>query len=334
MAKPEPRPFVWRDAYFAATVLLLGCGLAAKARATERATSFYVLGSGGPGAALLPPVAGIFFDNTALYYRGRAAADRQFLFGGNLVAGVEATMLADFTTLLWVPSTRIAGGTFALGGTLVVGHPEVHAKAILTGGGGASAGQSRSDTALVVGDPVATAELSWPVARNTSVAGIATVNIPVGDYRPSELANLAFHRWASDVSTAITWLSPEAGWDVSGKAGLTFNGENRATEYKTGTEFHLEGSVERKFSKSFSAGVQAYHFQQVSGDSGAGAILGPFKGRVSGLGVTAAYNFQSGKTPFTFRGRLLKEFGEQNRLGSGTSVIVSLSAPLKMQPPR
>ena len=121
---------------------------------------------------------------------------------------------------------------------------------------------------------------------------------------------------------------------MSGKTGFTFNGKNDFTDYKSGTEFHLEGSVERKFSKEVSAGIQAYHFQQISGDSGSGATLGSFKGRVSALGVTAAYNFNIGHTPATLRARLFKEFGEKNRLGNGTAILFSLDAPLKMNLPK
>lgn len=92
----------------------------------------------------------------------------------------------------------------------------------------------------------------------------------------------------------------------------------------------MEGSVERKFSKAFSAGLQGYHFQQISGDSGPGATLGSFKGRVSAVGVTAAYNFEAGRTPVSLRGHVLKEFGEKNRLAKGTTFLLNLDFPLHM----
>src|SRR5262249_32583294 len=156
------------------------------------------------------------------------------------------------------------------------------------------------------------------------------VNIPVGQYREDELANLSFHRWIVDWSNALTWHDDKAGWDMSGKAGLTFNGTNHFTDYKTGLEGHLEASVERMFSKAFSAGVQGYYFQQLTGDSGSGNQVGSFKGRAGGLGVTAAYNFEAGHTPVTIRGRLFKEFGAKNRVDDGTSIFLSVDFPLKM----
>jgi hypothetical protein len=303
------------------------------AHASEGGASFYLLGSGGPGAAVLPPLEGIFFDNTFYYYHGEAKAERQFLIGGNLVAGLDATIAADFATVLWVPTTNLAGGTLAIGGTFAMGQPDIEVDAVVTGPGGNPVAISREDKAFIVADPVATAELSWKIAQDTYLSTTAAVSIPIGHYREGELANLSFHRWIVDLSTAVTWLDMKAGWDVSGKAGFTFNGTNDFTDYDTGTEFHLEGSVERKFSKQFSAGIQAYHYQQVSGDSGEGARLGSFKGRVSAVGVTAAQGFKVGKIPMTLRGRLFKEFGEKNRLGQGTAFLLNLDFPLYVKMP-
>ncbi len=303
------------------------------ASASEGGASFYLLGSGGPGAALLPPIQGIFFDNTAYYLSGEAKGDREFVVGGNVVAGLKAKMIADFATLLWVPSTDLAGGTLAVGAVLPVGRPDVEVDVVLTGPGGNTIEIEAQDAATIVGDPIATASISWPVATNTHVAASATVNIPVGHYREGELANLAFHRWVFDTSLALTWHDAKAGWDVSGKAGLTFNGENDFTDYDTGTEIHIEASVERMFSPEFSAGLQAYHFQQISGDSGDGAALGSFKGRTTGVGATAAYNFKLGKNPVTARARLFEEFGVKNRLDS-TTAFFSLTMPLHVVLPK
>ena len=315
-----------------ATLLASGLLAAQPAKATEGGASFYLLGSGGPGAALMPPMKGIYFDNTAYYYGGKAKADRPFLVGGNLVAGLDANIIADFPTVLWVPSTDILGGALALGGTLVLGHPDVKVEAVLTGPNGGQATVSDQDDALVVADPAVSAALGWTVGKDLFLNATTSVNVPIGRYRRDELANLAFHRWAVDTSVALTWHSVEAGWDASGKAGLTFNGTNHVTDYDTGTELHLEVAVERTFSPAFSAGALGYRFEQVSGDNGEGARLGPFKGKVSGIGATAAYNFQLGKTPATLRGRVLQEFGAKNRL-EGTSAFLSLSFPIVMKTP-
>lgn len=66
------------------------------------------------------------------------------------------------------------------------------------------------------------------------------VNVPIGDYKGGSLSNVSFNRWAADVNAALTWLDPATWLDLSVAAGFTFNGENPATDYRTGTEFHVE----------------------------------------------------------------------------------------------
>ncbi|CAN7298089.1 transporter [Phenylobacterium sp. LjRoot164] len=306
--------------------------VASHAEASEGGASVYLLGSGGPGAAIVPPIEGVFLADTQYHYSGEAGGQREFVIGGNVVAGLEATVNANFATLLWVPTTDLAGGTLAVGLALPVGGPDVDVSATLTGPGGRQIERSKSDSAFVMGDPLLTAIWGWKSGK-THIAASTLINVPIGQYRKDKLANLAFHRWAADVSLAGTYLNEEAGWDVSGKAGFTFNGENDYTSYETGTEFHAEAAVEKKFNKTWSAGVQGYYFEQVSGDSGAGARLGSFKGRVAGLGVTGAYNFMLfGKAPATLRLHAIKEFEARNRL-EGESIFLDFSMPLWVNMP-
>jgi hypothetical protein len=322
------------------TMRLLGCGAAlavtalwaGQASASEGGASVYLLGSGGPGAAVVPPIQGVFLLDTQYYYSGEASAGREFVIGGNVVAGLDATVNANFATLLWVPTTELAGGTLVLGAVLPIGGPDINVSATLTGPGGQQISRSRSDSALVVGDPLVTAIWGW-TSGDTHIAASTLINIPIGNYREDRLANLSFNRWAADVSLAGTYLNETSGWDVSGKAGFTFNGENEHTNYETGTEFHAEAAVEKKFNKTWSAGVQGYYFEQVTGDSGAGARLGSFKGRVAGLGVNGAYNFMLfGKAPATLRLHAIKEFEAKNRL-EGHSIFLDFSMPLWVNMP-
>ncbi|MXO60186.1 transporter [Altererythrobacter salegens] len=314
---------------------LAGCVLAVAASpalASEGGTSFYLLGSGGPGAAVAPPVEGIFIDNTVYIYDGSAKVSKEFVVGGQIVAGLDATVVADFPTVLFVPSTDFAGGVLQLGATFPVGHPNIDASVVLTGPGGGVRQFDAFDNATVIGDPVATVQVSWPLADNLFIQPTVQVNIPVGNYREDQLANLAFNRWIYDGSVAMSLHDMESGWDVSGKVGVTFNGTNDYTQYKSGDEFHAEAAIEKAFSPSFSLGVQGYYFDQLSGDSGPGARLGPFKGKTVAGGLTAAFNFLSGKTPVTARFRAFKEFDVRNRL-KGSAFFFSLTFPIKMNLP-
>jgi hypothetical protein len=313
-------------------VAIAAAACAQPALASEGGASFYLLGSGGPGAAIMPPLQGVFFNDQFYYYDASARGGVDFEVGGRVVAGLHAQIPADFVTVLWVPTTNLLGGTLALGGALPFGDPMVNVSAVLTGPGGRSISLSASDSALVVGDPVATAAFGWKTG-DYSIQFSTLVNIPIGYYRVGQLANLAFHRWAGDESLAFTWHDDKSGWDVSTKTGFTFNGTNTVTHYTTGTEFHAEGSVQKRLSPHWSLGVQSYFFHQVTGDSGSGDRLGPFQGEVTGVGGTAAYDFTiAGKIPATVRLIGLNEFDAINRL-QGYSLWLSLTLPLSVKLP-
>jgi hypothetical protein len=314
-----------------ALAMLAGLWSASPALADENGASIYLLGSGGPNAAILPPLEGVYVDTTFYVYDAGTGANRAFDLGGNIVANIDTTVAANFTTLLVVPSTNFLGGTLALGAAMAAGAPMVRADATITGPGGNQITVTRRDSALVMADPLVNAELGWKSGK-THFALSGFVNVPIGFYRKDQLANLAFHRWAEDVSGAVSWHDPRSGWDVSGKVGFTFNGENHYTDYDSGNDLHLEASAEKTLSKKFTVGVLGYHFQQISDDSGAGAKLGAFRGRVSGAGGTASFNTVMGRSPATFRLRIIQEFGEKNR-ASGTSYMLSLDLPLHMKTP-
>src|SRR5688572_7865516 len=88
----------------ALAIALAAASAATPAAASEGGASLYLLGSGGPGAAVLPPVEGVFFNNMFYFYDGSVEAEREFLINGNVVLGLDATIAADFATVLWVPT--------------------------------------------------------------------------------------------------------------------------------------------------------------------------------------------------------------------------------------
>jgi hypothetical protein len=279
----------------------------------------------------LPELTGVYFDDTIYFYEGSANVGKQFEIGGNIVAGLKSTTVTDCVTVSWVPTTNLLGGTLAIGTALTIGTSIADVSAVVSGPRGNLRTINVHDSATVAGDPTVSAALGWNTGKVSIQAG-ATVNVPIGRYNNGGLANISLHRWIVDASLATTWNDPKTGWDVSGKAGLTFNGTDPATDYKSGTEFHLEGSVEKTLSPQFSAGLQVYYLKQLSGDSGSGARLGPFKGEVAGIGATAALTVNMGRYPATFRARAFKEFDVTNRL-KGSAFFVDLALPLHMRTP-
>ena len=289
------------------------------AGATEHGMGMYLLGSKGPMAGVVPGP-GLYFQNDLYYYRAKAGAETKLPMGGKVGLGIKARALIDVPTIIWSVDKKILGGQPAFTLSQPIGRETVDADLVLGPRSGSFHG-----SVSTMGDPIASAMLGWNSGAfhwNTS----AMVNIPAGNYRKGSMANLAFNHWSVDVSAAGTWLDPAKGWEISGVVGMTFNGRNPATDYKSGRELHLEGAVSKYLSPHFSLGVMGYHYQQVSGDTGRGAVLGSFKGRASALGPTASYTFQVNQKPVSLRLKVLREFDVKNRL-KGTAGLLTLSFP-------
>jgi hypothetical protein len=143
------------------------------------------------------------------------------------------------------------------------------------------------------------------------------------------ISNLGFNRWALDITPAVTWFDAKSGAEISAAAGFTYNCENPDSDYKTGTEFHVEFALMQHFSKQFAAGLVGYHFQQVTGDSGAGAALGSFEGRVTALGPDISYTLICGKIPVSTELKFFHEFDVENR-AEGNAGMFMVSMPLSV----
>jgi hypothetical protein len=311
------------------------------AHAAEAATGVYLLGSKSSMAGVLPPP-GTYISTIKYFYSGDASAAAatgaalQQIGNVTVEADVEldARAFIELPTALWISPREILGGNLGLGIIAPVGWKDISvdldARASLTlpNGRSLSAGQqfSRDDNVFSFGDPLLTAILGWHQGNwHWNLSGL--LNMPIGAYDEDALANIGFNRWAADLTAAVTWFDPGSGHEVSVAAGFTFNGENPDTDYKTGTEFHAEFAAMQHLSQSFAIGLTGYHYDQISRDSGAGARLGAFKGRVTALGPNINYNFQWDGTPVSTSLRWLHEFDASNRL-EGDAILFSAAIPI------
>ena len=303
---------------------VIGSLISVPCEAAENGTSFFLGGTKGPLAGMTPPP-GVFVSNNFYFYSGSAGKNIEFPIDGFLVAGVDAELFLDIPTALWVTDSGILDGRFALAFTAPFGSLDMDAAATLTTPHG-PLGLAAHDSVTTFADPILTSFMGWDSGNFHWQTGVS-VNLPIGDYQKGELANIAFHHWAADFFVAATWLDPKIGLDVSGAMGVIFNGENPATDYTTGDEFHADLAVPQYFSKDFSIGIAGYYYDQFTGDSGDGAKLGDFEGRVAAIGPVIGYNFQVGKLPVTSSLRYYHEFDVENRL-EGDTALLSFAMPL------
>jgi hypothetical protein len=319
----------------------IGAAMAPAASAAENATGLYLLGVKTSMAGFVPPP-GTYVTDINFYYSGSASgaaavgiALRQT---GNLAINadvdVQANAYINAPLALWIAPEKVLGGNVGLGVMVPVGWKgldvEIDALATLTLPNGTVIQRGRQfelqDSTTNFGDPVLNALIGWHDGNWHSSFG-ALLNVPIGPWETESITNLSFHRWALDTSGSLTYFDPKSGHEVSVTAGFTFNGENPATDYKTGTEFHVELALMQHVSKTFSFGIAGYHYEQITGDSGAGARLGGFEGHVTGIGPDITYTFMCGKTPISAELKYFREFNVANR-ATGDAGYLNLTVPL------
>ena len=105
----------------------------------------------------------------------------------------------------------------------------------------------------------------------------------------------------------------KTGTELSIVPGIMANAQNTATNYTTGTEFHMDWMVNQFLAPTFAVGVQGYVYRQITGDSGSGARLGSFKGEGNGIGGALMWVPVIGKTPVKMVAKVMHEFGVKRR---------------------
>lgn len=296
-----------------------------RAEAAEAATGVYLLGSRATGAGITPPP-GLYFNDDTYFYSGKIGGGTSLPLGGLLIANVSAQTWINLPTTMWVTPAKILGGDLAVSLTTPVGEPRVNASLLVNSPRFGPIGVNASDASFDVSDFFLNAFVGWHAGNFHWQLGVGGV-IPSGTYVPGQLSNVSLNRPAIDVFGAITWLDPKIGWDLSAAAGFTFNKTNTATDYKTGDEFHLEWAATKYLTKQFTIGMVGYFYQQLTPDSGTGARLGAFEGRVVALGGSIGYTFEIGKLPVSTRLKVYREFDVQNRM-EGTAGFFTVAVPL------
>jgi len=157
--------------------------------------------------------------------------------------------------------------------------------------------------------------LAWKNKAWQTTASLS-VYAPTGDYTAGKLANLGLNYWTVDPTLGVAYSNDETGLNFGIYGGITFNSENTATNYDSGSMFHIESSVQQLLplgNGSIGLGFDAFYFQQVTADSGTGARR-DFKGRTSGIGPVINYILPDGTDNWVFEAKWLPEITTENRL--------------------
>ena len=162
-----------------------------------------------------------------------------------------------------------------------------------------------------------------PLMVNYNVNPDINVNFRVGVYAPTgsfevgRLSNTGKNFWTVEPILGFMYFGKTNGIEASVYVGSDFNSGNPATHYKSGAQFHVDGTLAQHFpllGGIAGLGVSAYDYQQVTGDTGAGANLGAFEGKSVGLGPVASYIVKIAGHDTSWEAKWLHEVETENRL--------------------
>jgi hypothetical protein len=287
--------------------------------ADENGSGFWLTGQYASGAAL-PPSPG--FGITTMFYSYKGTQNSTVPAGS---ASLNSNVSATTTALLLQPSytfdTKILGAVPSVG----IGFGPGNAFTAVTYAAGPLQVYSGNQTTPGMSDLYPIVNLYWSDRNKNHFMAYVTGNIPTGTYNSNNLANLGLGHAAVDAGGAYTYTNRKTQWEGSAVLGFTNNFKNTATNYKSGIDSHLDFAVSKGITRQLSAGIAGYVYYQLTADGGSGDTVGPYKGRVLGLGPEVGYLFTLGgnDTPMTYLNvRAYKESWVENRTGGYTMFAV------------
>ena len=266
---------------------------------------------------------------TTMYVHIEVSADgsKNFIKGSSVVAGLQSHADAVATGPTYTFATPVLGGQAAFSVFAVPGDVGVGIDATLTGPRGRTISGTAHDERTTFSDVFYEGTLKWNNGvHNTMI--YTTGNIPSSTYDANRLANLSFGFVAVDAGAGYTYLDAKTGIEFSIVGGLTYNFNNPYNDYQNGIDSHIDWAASHFLSKNVLIGVVGYYFQQLTGDSGTGATLGDFKGRVVGIGPQIGFIFPAGEG---YQGYLnlkaYKDLAVENRAEGYTAWVTLAISP-------
>ena len=272
---------------------------------------------------------------------GDVAAARQMTIGRlsptiNISLQAQQKASSDVVSFdgSYVFSPPVLGGQFAIGMTGVVGRDITAISGTLTAAVGSLAftRQGTIDEGRTgFGDLYPQASLRWSSGVNNWMTYV-TGDIPVGEYSPTNLANIGIGHGAVDGGIGYTYFDERTGRELSVVTGLTYNMINPSTGYRNGDDWHVDWSASQLLTKDLRAGAVGYYYQQVTADSGCAPILCPFESRVAGIGPQFGFTVPGASVDASVNFKAYWEFDAQAR-ASGWNAWVTLSLSPSSSPP-
>jgi hypothetical protein len=286
------------------------------AMAVEGGSSNYTPGSYGDFGLALPPDPGLHVRNDLSYYR---AHEGRSVRQDRVTEASDLELVTELPTLVYVPRRELLGARFAAGVGLPVVGGEISSEGEL--------GRTQRGRYTGIGDLwLLPGSLYWTV-HDLNVAWHEEIIVPTAPYDVNRELNGGLNYWSVDTNLAVTYLYEATGSEVSVNGGHIVNTENPATRYRSGQELHLDYMLNQYIGEEFAIGADGFLYRQITGDSGAGAVLGSFEAEAAGVGPALAWTPKIWGKSVDLSVKWLNEFHSMRRFG-GNHVIVSLAVDL------
>jgi hypothetical protein len=304
-----------------ALALFLSLTTSSSVIAEEGGAGHYMPGSAGTLIDTPPTKAGWVIEPIYLHYSGQTSLSAAFPRAGLVTAGLEATSDAYMLGSLYTFEPLVFGAHYSVGTFLPVVAMEV------TGSLDTALGRvSRTDSVTGLGDiSFIPAMLAWK-SGSWQFDSMLTVYAPTGDYQVGRLANTGMNYWTFDPTIGVNYNNEKTGFNFALHTGITLNTENNDTNYQSGSVLHTEASITQllPLGKGFlGIGANAFLYEQVTGDSGAGATLGDFESSSVGVGPALSYILPIGKNTLVAEVKWIPERNTEKRL-EGDAIWVKL----------
>ena len=275
------------------------------ARAVEGGYSNYMPGAYGDFQVAMPPAVGLTYTTYLYLFQ---ANGEQAVRGQRVEQGVQLFNAQLTPYLVFAPKRQFlkAQAAFGLGFTV---------EYVGSTNDGVEGARSVRSHSVGFGDIyLSPFSLTWTPGSSLFINVYQGITAPVGRYDPTSSVNVTLNYWSFDNNVAFTYLNPAVGVELSTNLGYIYNTVNRATNYHSGQELHLSYMVNYYFDPPVAIGVQGSYYRQITPDHGSGALLGPNRAELAGIGPAIRWEPVIRQRPVFLVAKWQYEVHARNRL--------------------
>ncbi len=305
-------------------VILIWMGGFQSAIAAEGGGSHYLQGTYGDFGMALSTPPGFYVRNDLIYMGGEVGAVSR---GHFILDEIKQDTWVNALKLLYVHDEEILGGNWGV----VLGLPYVLDVSI-TANVLSPLSYPFDGSSNGLSDPYIYGFINWDLDNFSYFTAGLTLFSDFGSYDADKIINMGRNYLTVDPVVSYTYLNTENGREFSVTAGVMFNEENDATNYKTGAELHVDYMLAQHFPNGMAIGVNGYYYDQLSDDKGeviASIPLASDGFRSSGYGLGPAFLWtikREESNPINVIAKWIHDFDNTNRLDAD---VVIVSAALK-----